>query len=630
MIPDHEQPDDEFHEGIGNPIDRFPRYIGETPETVLHRVFGFPAFRGLQAEAVQAVMEHEDVLVLMPTGGGKSLCYQVPALCRKGVGLVVSPLIALMEDQVAGLRQLGVRAAALHSEMEYRDQLTVREDLTCDQLDLLYISPERLLTPYILGLLGRCALSLIAIDEAHCVSAWGHDFRPEYRELANLKKLFPQVPRIALTATADLRTRRDILSALDMPQARILMGSFHRENLFLQAQPKLSEMRQVMDALRLHMGQGAAIIYCGSRKKTESMARQLREKGYTAFPFHAGMSPADKKNVLMRFRSGEPMVVAATIAFGMGIDRPDVRTVIHLDMPTSPEGYYQQIGRAGRDGERSHTLLLYSGEGVARARYWLEESQVPESEKRAMQGRLESMISLTETTGCRTQAVLACFGENLHEACGHCDNCLHPPSTFDATEAAQKVLSTVYRTGERFGAMQLIAVLKGKMTEAVERHALHHLSVFGIGKDRTDVWWRMVIRQLIARGAIGMVGDHGGLGLRREAARPILRGDEAVSLREDASLRHLTVMGEKTGKGNFADDLTEEEHRYFLALKMWRREEAYQQEIPPYIIFRDVTLKEIIRARPTSRQELGEVRGVGQSKVDRYGEAVLAILQETV
>ncbi|MCX5615747.1 DNA helicase RecQ [Bombella sp. TMW 2.2559] len=609
---------------MGNPIDRFPRYTGESPDVVLHRVFGFPAFRGLQEEAVQALMNCEDVLLLMPTGGGKSLCYQVPALCRKGVGLVVSPLIALMEDQVAGLRQLGVRASALHSEMDYQEQQTVQEDLTCDQLDLLYISPERLLTPFSLSLLRRCSLSLIAIDEAHCVSAWGHDFRPEYRELANLKEFFPQVPRIALTATADQRTRDDILSALNMPQARILMASFHRPNLFLQAQPKLSEIRQVVDALSRHMGQGAAIIYCGSRKKTETMARQLREKGYTAFPFHAGMSPADKKSVLLRFRSGEPMVVAATIAFGMGIDRPDVRAVIHLDMPTSPEGYYQQIGRAGRDGDLSHTVLLYSGEGVARARYWLEEAQVPESEKRAMQGRLESMISLTETTGCRTQAVLACFGETLHAPCGHCDNCLHPPSTFDASEAAQKVLSTIYRTGERFGAVQLIAVLKGKMTEAVERHALHHLSVFGIGKDKTDVWWRMVIRQLIARGAIGMVGDHGGLGLRRETARPILRGDMMVSLREDASLKHLAAMGD----GNSEDELSEEENHYFLELKMWRREEAYQQGIPPYIIFRDVTLREIIRARPTSQQELGEVRGVGQSKVDRYGDAVLAILRE--
>lgn len=627
MIQHHDQRDGELYEGIGNPIDYFPRHVGESPEEVLHKVFGFTAFRGLQESAVQAVMNQEDVLILMPTGGGKSLCYQVPALCRKGVGLIISPLIALMEDQVAGLRQLGVRAAALHSEMDHQDQQTVREDLVCDQLDLLYISPERLLTPYSLNLLKRCNLSLIAIDEAHCVSAWGHDFRPEYRELANLKELFPGVPRIALTATADPRTRSDILSALDMPQARILMGSFHRNNLFLQAQPKLSETRQVLDALSRHMGQGAAIVYCGSRKKTESLARQLREKGYTAFSFHAGMSPADKKNVLLRFRSGEPMVVAATIAFGMGIDRPDVRTVIHLDMPTSPEGYYQQIGRAGRDGELSHTLLLYNGEGVARARYWLEEAQVPESEKRAMQGRLESMISLTETTGCRTQAVLACFGEALHEPCGHCDNCLHPPSTFDATEAAQKVLSTIYRTGERFGAVQLIAVLKGKMTEAVERHALQHLSVFGIGKDRTDVWWRMVIRQLIARGAIGMVGDHGGLGLKRETARPILRGDVAVSLREDATLRHLASIG-NTAPGSPSEELSEEEHRHFLALKMWRREEAYQQEIPPYIIFRDATLREIIRAHPASKQELGEIRGVGQSKIDRYGDAVLAILQE--
>lgn len=612
---------------FSNPIDHFARYIGETPETVLHKVFGFPAFRGLQDAAVNAVMNGEDTLVLMPTGGGKSLCYQVPAICRKGVGLVISPLIALMEDQVAGLRQLGVRAAALHSEMEYNDQLTIREDLLCGQLDLLYISPERLLSAYSLNLLRQCPLSLIAIDEAHCVSAWGHDFRPEYRELANLRQIFPNVPRIALTATADPRTRNDILSALDMPTAHVLMGSFHRSNLFLQVQPKISETTQVINALKRHMGHGAAIVYCGSRKKTEKLAAHLRGKGYTAFAFHAGLAPAEKKNVLTRFRSGEPMVVAATIAFGMGIDRPDVRAVIHLDMPTSPEGYYQQIGRAGRDGEHSHTLLLHNGEGIARARYWLEESQAPDTEKRAMQGRLESMISFTETTGCRTQAILACFGEDFHEPCGHCDNCLHPPSTFDATEAAQKVLSTVYRTGERFGAVLLTAVLKGKMTDTVEKHALQHLSVFGIGKDKTESWWRMVIRQLIARGAIGMTGEHGGLGLRRDTARPILRGDVPVSLRDDAPIQALSASN-KIKKDNDEEELSEREYRAFLALKMWRREEAYTQEIPPYIIFRDATLKDIVRVYPADVRELGEIRGVGQSKLERYGEDVIRILQD--
>ncbi|MFT8979691.1 DNA helicase RecQ [Gluconobacter oxydans] len=596
-----------------------------TPEGVLAEVFGFPGFRGLQQDAVETVMRGEDVLVLMPTGGGKSLCYQVPALCREGMGLVISPLIALMDDQVAGLRQLGVRAAALHSGLEPDERDELQSDLRNGRIDILYISPERLLQPATANFLSKRQISLIAIDEAHCISAWGHEFRPEYRALASLPEMFPGVPRIALTATADPRTRDDILNALGMPDARVLMASFHRPNLIVEARAKASESRQLLETLQNHR-EGASIVYCGSRNKTERVATMLRDKGLTALPFHAGLSSVEKRATLMRFRSGEEMVIVATIAFGMGIDRPDVRCVVHLDMPSSPEAYYQQIGRAGRDGEPSDTLLLYGGEDMARARYWLEQSSAPDHEKRVMQARLESMIALTETTGCRTQALLACFGENLAQPCGHCDNCISPVSTFDGTQAAQKVLSAIYRTGQRLGAVQLSNVLRGKLNETIERNAYQHLSVFGIGKEHSEQWWRAVIRQLIARGAIRMHGEYGSLALQSEIARPILRGEERVALRLEAKAALTASAGSDGNTEN--DRLSADEKPYFDALRQWRLSEAREQEIPPYVIFHDSVLRDIAREQPASRAELGSIKGVGASKLDRYGAAVLTVLRE--
>lgn len=596
-----------------------------TPEDVLAEVFGFPGFRGLQQDAVKTVMQGEDVLVLMPTGGGKSLCYQVPALCREGMGLVISPLIALMDDQVAGLRQLGVRAAALHSGLEPDERDELQSDLRNGRIDILYISPERLLQPATANFLSKRQISLIAIDEAHCISAWGHEFRPEYRALASLPEMFPGVPRIALTATADPRTRDDILNALGMPDARVLMASFHRPNLIVEARAKASESRQLLETLQNHR-EGASIVYCGSRNKTERVATMLRDKGLTALPFHAGLSSVEKRATLMRFRSGEEMVIVATIAFGMGIDRPDVRCVVHLDMPSSPEAYYQQIGRAGRDGEPSDTLLLYGGEDMARARYWLEQSSAPDHEKRVMQARLESMIAITETTGCRTQALLACFGENLTQPCGHCDNCINPVSTFDGTQAAQKVLSAIYRTGQRLGAVQLSNVLRGKLNETIERNAYQHLSVFGIGKEQSEQWWRAVIRQLIARGAIRMHGEYGSLALQSEIARPILRGEERIALRLEARPALTASAGSDGNTEN--DRLSADEKPYFDALRQWRLSEAREQEIPPYVIFHDSVLRDIAREQPASRTELGSIKGVGASKLDRYGAAVLTVLRE--
>ena len=425
---------------------------GIAPRDVLRRVFGFPAFRGLQEAAIERVVAGGDALVLMPTGGGKSLCYQVPALCRPGTAIVVSPLIALMDDQVAALRQLGIAAGALHSEIEPDAAREVARDLDAGRLDLLYVSPERLSMPGTLDRLARQRIALIAIDEAHCVSAWGHEFRPEYRGLARVAQRFPGVPRIALTATADPRTRLDILHALGMDEAEMFTASFHRPNLHIAAQAKDSEAKQLSAFLARHKGQ-AGIVYCGSRNKTERTALRLKAEGFTALPFHAGLSAMEKRVALTRFRSGEPVIMVATIAFGMGIDRPDVRFVVHLDMPDSPEAFYQQIGRAGRDGERADTLLLYGGEDIARARHWLAQSSAPEAQQRIQRERLEAMISLTETTACRTGSLLSCFGEALPGSCGHCDACTSPVALFDGTVAAQKVLSAIYRTGQRFGAM---------------------------------------------------------------------------------------------------------------------------------------------------------------------------------
>ena len=598
-----------------------------TPAEVLRQVFGFPAFRGLQEAAIAQVMQGGDALVLMPTGGGKSLCFQVPALCRPGTAIIVSPLIALMDDQVAALRQLGIAAGALHSEVEPDEARQISRDLDAGRLDLLYVSPERLLMAGTLERLTRCEISLIAIDEAHCVSAWGHEFRPEYRGLARLGHTFPGVPRIALTATADPRTRGDILNALGMEDAEVFSASFHRANLHIAAQAKSAEVQELLAFLARHKGE-AGIVYCGSRAKTERMAARLKAEGLVAMPFHAGLSAMEKRVTLTRFRSGEAVVIVATIAFGMGIDRPDVRFVVHLDMPDSPEAYYQQIGRAGRDGDRADTLLLYGGEDIARARHWLSQSAAPEAQQRVMRQRLESMISLTETTACRTATLLACFGEALGEPCGHCDTCLSPVALFDGTVAAQKVLSAIYRTGQRFGALHIIAVLRGQENPMVVKHGHDALPTWGIGADRSPGFWRGVIRQLIACGALRTdSGEYATLSLVEEHARPILRKETTVMLREEAegpsAPARSRVKRDRVAAGPPAvagDD------PLFDALRAWRSGEAKAQSLPPYVIFHDSVLREIAVARPCDMDELGDIKGVGGSKLSRYGAAVLAIV----
>jgi ATP-dependent DNA helicase RecQ len=609
----------------------------EDPASVLRRVFGFPAFRGQQQAVVEHVIAGGDALVLMPTGGGKSVCYQVPALCRPGTAVIVSPLIALMDDQVAALRQVGVNAGALHSELDPAEARSVTRDLIEQQLDLLYVSPERLLGNGTLDRLSRLRIALVAIDEAHCVSQWGHEFRPEYRGLACLPQHFPGVPRVALTATADPRTRSDILAALAMPAAEVFVASFHRPNLRLAAAPKVGESAQLLDFLASHRGE-CGIVYCGSRAKTERVAARLTDKGFQAIAFHAGLDPQHKRDSLTRFRSGEPVVVVATIAFGMGIDRPDVRFVVHLDMPDSPEAYYQQIGRAGRDGEPADTMLLYGGQDIAQARHWLAQSAAPETQKRVMRTKLEEMIALTETVGCRTCGLLTCFGESLETGCGHCDNCDAPPITEDATIPAQKVLSAVYRTDQIFGALHIVAVLRGEKTEAILRHHHDQLPTFGVGADHGAGYWRGLIRQLIATGALDVdTAGHGGLFLVQEKARPILRGADRVMLRLEAPRRSRDaerpghhgrpdVHGRRAAQ---ADGPTTENLGLFDALRAWRAAEAKGQSVPPYVIFHDTVLRDIAAVRPETLDELGQIKGVGASKLQRYGSGVLAVLQKT-
>ena len=599
-----------------------------TPAQVLHEVFGYSRFRGEQQAIVEHVAGGGDALVLMPTGGGKSLCYQLPALLRPGVGIVISPLIALMQNQVQALLQLGVRAAFLNSSMDADNSRRVQQQLLKGELDLLYVAPERLLNEHFLGLLTRLeaasGVALFAIDEAHCVSQWGHDFRPDYRALSILHERFPDVPRIALTATADAPTRGEIVERLALEQARQFVSSFDRPNIRYRVVQKNNARSQLAAFLDSEHENDAGVVYCLSRKKVDETALWLREQGRDALPYHAGLDNETRARNQSRFLREEGVVMVATVAFGMGIDKPNVRFVAHLDLPKSMEAYYQETGRAGRDGLPANAWLAYGLGDVVSMRSMLDAGEASEERKRVERQKLDALLGYCESTACRHQTLLRYFGEAHPGSCGECDNCLQPPETWDATQAARMALSCAYRTGQRFGAGHLSDVLTGKQTAQVERHDHHRQSTFAIGKEWSATQWSSVFRQLIASGFLTAdIAAYGGLQLTA-AARPVLRGEQAVWLRRDApKVKRGSVA--RTGKTHPAGS---QEDGLWQALKAKRMELAREQGVPPYVIFHDSTLVEMLGQRPRDLVEMARISGVGQAKLARYGDAFLKVFED--
>lgn len=597
---------------------------------ILHDVFGYASFRGEQQSIVEHVADGGDALVLMPTGGGKSLCYQIPALLRSGTGIVISPLIALMQDQVDALRQLGVSAAYLNSSLSIEVAREVQGQLLRGELDLLYVAPERLLNANFLGLLeqaqSRHGLALFAIDEAHCVSQWGHDFRPEYRELTILQERFPCVPRIALTATADAPTRREIVERLSLEQAREFVSSFDRPNIRYRVTNKLSVFNQLQDFIDKEHANDSGIVYCLSRKRVDETAEKLKELGWDALPYHAGLDAATRAANQSRFLREEGVIMVATVAFGMGIDKPNVRFVAHIDLPKSMEGYYQETGRAGRDGLPADAWMAYGLGDVVSMRQMLLSGDAPEERKRVELQKLDALLGFCESTACRHQTILRYFGESHPGACNECDNCLTPVQSWEATREAQMALSCVYRTGQRFGVGHLVDVLLGKQTERIAKFGHGQLSTYGIGTAHTPQQWSSVYRQLIASGFLEAdIESYGGLRLT-ESARPVLKGEQSVWLRRDAEVsKRKSVRSDHKPREPFsgagADPL-------WLALKAKRMELAREQGVPPYVIFHDSTLMEMREQKPGSLTEMGRISGIGQGKLARYGDDFLKVIED--
>jgi len=593
---------------------------------VLKSVFGYNDFRLHQADIIKALLDGRDVITLMPTGGGKSLCYQIPALIREGTGIVVSPLIALMHDQVAALKQVGIRAAYLNSTLDRASVQQTEKALLNNGLDLLYIAPERLLTERMLNLLDRSKLALFAIDEAHCVSQWGHDFRKEYQQLSILHQRYPHTPRIALTATADKRTRREIIEQLNLHHAEVFINSFDRPNIRYTISDTDTPREQLWRFIQREHPHDAGIVYCLSRKKVEAVAQWLRDKGRTALPYHAGMPDQLRHRHQEQFLREEGVIIVATIAFGMGIDKPNVRFVAHLNLPKSIEAYYQETGRAGRDGEAANAWLAFGLQDVITLRQMMMDTDADEQFKRIAQHKLEAMLGLTELTTCRRQALLAYFDEVLQKPCRNCDNCLSPPQTWEGTVAAQKALSCIYRTGQRFGVNYVIDVLSGKHDERILHNQHNNLSTFGIGNDVSNNEWRSIFRQLIAQSYLDV--DHEGHGALKltEKCRPLLRGESRINLRKRP---YVDKAAEKAAKntGSGSKILRGCDEPLFNALRALRHKLAEEQGVPAYVIFHDKTLQEMARLRPQRLEDLRYISGIGEQKLTRYGQAFLNVVK---
>ncbi|MGH8440313.1 MAG: DNA helicase RecQ [Pseudomonas sp.] len=596
----------------------------EQAQRVLKDIFGYDSFRGRQGAIIECVAKGGDALVLMPTGGGKSLCFQVPALLRPGLAVVVSPLIALMEDQVATLDELGVAAASLNSTLSAEQQRELAGRIRRGEVKMLYLAPERLVQPRMLDFLRTLDIALFAIDEAHCVSQWGHDFRPEYLQLGQLAELFPHVPRIALTATADMRTREEIVTRLHLQNAERFLSSFDRPNIFYRIVPKEQPRKQLLAFLGERRG-NAGIVYCLSRKKVDDVAAYLCDQGFPALPYHAGLPAETRASNQRRFLNEEGLIMVATIAFGMGIDKPNVRFVAHLDLPKSLEAYYQETGRAGRDGLPADAWMAYGLQDMVMLKQMLQNSEGDERHKRIEQHKLDAMLALCEETRCRRQILLNYFDEELPQPCGHCDNCIDGVQTWDATEPARQALSAVYRTGQRYGVGHLVDVLLGRDNEKIRNFGHEKLAVYGVGKARSEGEWRSLFRQLVARGLADIdLEGYGGLRLS-DSCRPLLRGEVSLALRRD--LKPQTSSKSSGSGGSPASQLVRgEEREQWEALRALRRKLAEEHGVPPYVIFPDSTLLEMLRSQPGSLSEMAQVSGVGARKLERYGAAFLDVL----